>query len=377
MRVNAYLRFSIMQRTAAASIAIVIISGIYLLTIIEGQMFRDYHGLDVVQRKEMLQASGSQASGSVDVPRYLRTIVVPAASTVVDQHALENPWNVTREQLKSEYYSELSNKIAHNYTLFIDYEKNGNDTSNATLDSNKMYVSQRNLTLTEYNPNIHRFDLLQNHSTFFYPQRIKDVRGYMLQGEYYIGLPWANESTRRYNESIGIPNNIEELVPAAREVWNRSMEDWYNMSEIKNRRTGGWRIATDYLNSTYDSTDYYNPGDGVEVGAYPAGDVGWDDASGWDHNSIVFYGWYKASDNYPVTQMPADVQRDTNEISKRIVQHTLDYVNQTFSPHDWSGPSYGNFTNIYGKKKEIIDWGLTGSAVGRVAGDYDAALNSS
>ncbi len=57
-----------MQRTAAASIAIVIISGIYLLTIIEGQMFRDYHGLDVVQRKEMLQASGSQASGSIDIP---------------------------------------------------------------------------------------------------------------------------------------------------------------------------------------------------------------------------------------------------------------------------------------------------------------------
>ncbi len=147
-----------MQRTAAASIAIVIISGIYLLTIIEGQMFRDYHGLDVVQRKDMLQASGSQASGSVDVPRYLRTIVVPAASTVVDQHALENPWNVTREQLKSEYYLELNNKIAYNYTLFIDYEKNGNgygyrnETSNTTLDSNKMYVNQKNLTLIQVVP---------------------------------------------------------------------------------------------------------------------------------------------------------------------------------------------------------------------------------
>ena len=366
-----------MQRTAAASIAIVIISGIYLLTIIEGQMFRDYHGLDVVQRKDMLQASGAQASGSVDIPRYLRTIVSPGAEAVVNRHALENPWNVTREQLKNEYYSELSNKITYNYTLFVDYEKNGNTTSNTTLDSNKMFVNQKNLTLVEYNPNIHRFDLLQNHTTLFYPQRIKEVRGYMLQGEYNIGLPWSNESTRKYNESIGIPNNIEELVPAAREVWNRSMEDWYTMSEIKNRKAGGWRIAADYLNSTYDSTDYYNPGNGLEVGAYPAGDVGWDDASGWDHNSIVFYGWYEASENYPMTQMPSDVQKDSNEISKRIVQHTYDYVNLTFSPPDWSGPSYGNFTNIYGKKKEIIEWGLTGSAVGRVIGGYDVALNSS
>ena len=372
-----------MQRTAAASIAIVIISGIYLLTIIEGQMFRDYHGLDVAQRKDILQALGAQASGSVDVPRYLRTIVVPAASTVVDRHALENPWNVTREQLKSEYYSELSNEITYNYTLSLDYEKNsygneiGNETSNITLDKNKMYVIQKNLTLMKYNPDIHRFDLLQNHTTMFYPQRIKEVRGYMLQGEYDIGLPWTNESSRRYNESIGIPNNIEELVPAAREVWNRSMEDWYNMSEIRNRRTGGWQIAADYLNSTYDSTDYYSPGNGLEAGAYPAGDVGWDDASGWDHNSIVFYGWYKASDNYPMTQMPSDVQRDSNEISKRIVQHTYDYVNRTFSPPDWSGRSYGNFTNIYGEKKEIIEWALTGSAVGRVVGGYDAALNSS
>jgi hypothetical protein len=370
-----------MQRTAAASIAIVVISGIYLLTIIEGQMFRDYHGLDVVQRKEMLQASGSQASGSVDLPRYLRTIVSPGAEEVVNRHALENPWNVTREQLKSEYYSELSNKISYNYTLFIDYEKNEtgseNGTSNTTLDNNKMYVNQKNLTLTEYNPDIHRFDLLQNHTTLFYPQRIKDVRGYMLQGEYYIGLPWANESAIRYNESIGIPNNIEELVPAAREVWNRSMEDWYNMSEFRIRSSGGWRIAADHLNSTYDSTDYYSPGDGLEAGAYPSGDVGWGDASGWDHNSIVFYGWYKASDNYPMTQMPSDIQRDSNEISKRIVQHTFDYVNLTFSPPDWSGPSYGNFTDIYGEKKEIIEWGLTGSAVGRVVGGYDSALNSS
>ncbi len=297
---------------------------------------------------------------------------------VVNRRALENSWNVTRQQLKSEYYSELSNKIAYNYTLFLDYEKNdyGNETSNDTLKNNKMYVLQKNLTLIEYDATIHGFDFLQNHTTLFYPQRIKNVHGYMLQGEYYIGLLWANESTRRYNESIGIPNNIEELVPAAREVRNRSMEDWYNMSEIKNRETGGWRIAADYLNSTYDSTDYFSPGDGLEVGTYPAGDVGWNYASGWDHNSIVFYGWHKASDNYPMAQMPSDVQKDSNEISKRIVQHTYDYVNLTFSPPDWSGPSYGNFTNIYGEKKEIIEWGLTGSAVGRVVGGYDDALDS-
>lgn len=358
-----------MQRTAAASIAIAIIAGIYLLTIVEGEMFRDYHGLDVAQRKDMLQAIGAQASGSVDVPRYLRTSVVPAAKTVVDKYALTNPWNVTQEQIKESYYDELTNRITHNYSLVLDYDRNASDPAN------EMYVSQRNLSLTKFNSSTDRFDLLQNRTTMFYPQRIKDVRGYMFTGRYEVGMPWGNESVGQYNYSIGIPNNIDELVVAAREVWNRSVEDYYNMSEILNRTNGGWAIAADYLNKTYDSTEDYSPGNGLEAGPYPSGDVGWDESTGWDHNSIVFYGWKKASERYPYNQMPADVQNDSVEISNRIVAHTWNYANITFSPPDWNGPSYGNFTNINGERKEIIEWGLSGTSIGRVTGGYDEALN--
>ncbi|WAM22680.1 MAG: hypothetical protein OI715_00875 (plasmid) [Candidatus Methanoperedens sp.] len=358
-----------MQRTAAASIAIAIIAGIYLLTIVEGEMFRDYHGLDVAQRKDILQAIGAQASGSVDVPRYLRTIIVPAAKTVVDNYALTNPWNVTQEQIKDAYYDELTNRMNHNYSLILDYDKNTSDPAN------KMYVSQQNVSLTRFNSSTDRFDLLQNRTTMFYPQRIKDVRGYMFTGQYEIGMPWGNESVRQYNYSIGIPNNIDELVVAAREVWNRSVEDYYNMSEILNRTNGGWKIAADYLNEIYDSTEDYSPGNGLESGPYPSGDVGYDDATGWDHNSIVFYGWKKASELYPQNQMPADIQNDSVEISNRIIAHTSNYANLTFSPPEWGGPSYGNFTNIYGEKKEIIEWGLTGTSVARVVGGYDEALN--
>jgi hypothetical protein len=188
-------------------------------------------------------------------------------------------------------------------------------------------------------------------------------------------MPWGNESVTQYNYSIGIPNNVDELVVAAREVWNSSVEDWFNMSEILIRTEGGWKIAADYLNQTYDSTEYYSPGDGLEAGAYPSGDVGWDEPTGWDHNSIVFYGWIKASERYPWNQMPADIQNNSVEISNRIVMHTSNYANITFSPPDWHGPSYGNFTNIYGEKKEIIEWGLTGTSIGRVIGGYDEALN--
>ncbi|MGB8217417.1 MAG: hypothetical protein WCE94_08955 [Candidatus Methanoperedens sp.] len=358
-----------MQRTAAASIAIAIIAGIYLLTIVEGGMFRDYHGLDVAQRKDILQAIGAQASGSVDVPRYLRTIVVPAAKTVVDIHGLTNPWNITKEQMEGDYYNELRSMLINNYTLILDFDKNTSDTAN------KMYVSQKNLSLTKFNSSTDRFDLLQNRTTMFYPQRIKDVHGYMFTGQYEVGMPWGNESVRQYNYSIGIPNNIGELVPAAREVWNRSVEDWYNMSEILIRAEGGWEIAADYLNETYDSTEYYRPGNGLEAGAYPSGDVGWDESTGWDHNSIVFYGWKQASELYPQNQMPADVQNDSVEISNRIVAHTSNYVNLTFSPPEWGGPSYGNFTNINGERKEIIEWGLSGTAIGRVVGGYDEALS--
>ncbi len=359
-----------MQRTAAASIAIAIIAGIYLLTIIEGQMFRDYHGLDVDQRKDILQAIGAQASGSVDVPRYLRTIITPAAKTVVDKHALANPWNITREQIKNDYYDELNYRITNNYTLTLDYDKNASDAEN------RMYVSQKNLSFTEFNPAAHRFDLLQNRTTMFYPQRINDVRGYMFTGRYEIGMPWGNESVSQYNYSIGIPNNVEELVVAAREVWNRSVEDWQNMSEVFIRTEGGWGIAADYLNETYDSTEYYSPGDGLEAGAHPYGDVGWDESTGWDKNSIVFYGWKKASERYPWNQMPADIQNNSVDISNRIVAHTWNYANITFSPPDWYGPSYGNFTNIYGERKEIIEWGLTGTSIGRIIGGYDEALIS-
>jgi hypothetical protein len=351
----------------------VIIAGIYLLTIIEGQMFRDYHGLDVAQRKDMLQAIGAQASGSVDVPRYLRTIVVPAAKTIVDRHALENPWNITKEQIQSEYENELSDRIRYNYTLYRDYERNLSEPDN------KMYVSSENLTLVKYDSSntSQGFDLIQNRTTMFYPQRIKDVRGKFFTGSYKVGMPWGNESVVSYNYSIGMPNNIEQLVVAAREVWNRSVEDWFNMSEINNRSTGGWKIAADYLNETHDSGDYYSPGDGLESGAYPEGDVGYDDITGFDHNSIVFYGWRKASEHYPRNQMPSDLQNEGNEISKRIVQHTWNYANLTFSPPEWDGPSYGNFTDINGNKQEIIVWGLNGTSIVKVAGGYDQALSGS
>ncbi len=360
-----------MQRTAAASIAIAIIAGIYLLTIVEGEMFRNYHGLDVAQRKDILQAIGAQASGSVDVPRYLRTIVVPAAETVVDRNAFENPNNVTGEQLWSEYEYELMHRINYNYALHVDYDRN------LSSSNNKMYVSSSNLTIVKYNSTnaSQGFDLIQNHTTMFYPQRIKDVKGDFVTGYYQVGMPWGNESDVTYNYSIGLPNNIEQLDVAAREIWNRSVEDWKNMSGINNISSGGWKIAADYLNSTHDSGDWYSPGNGLEVGSFPEGDVGYNDSTGWDHDSIVFYGWHKASEKYPRNVMPSDLQNEGNKISNRIVQHTWNYANTTFSPPEWGGPSYGNFTDTNGNTEQIIQWSLNGTAIVQIVGGYDKALN--
>ncbi len=599
-----------MQRTSAAAIAIVILAGIYLLTVMEGEMFRDYHGLNVAQRKDMLQAMGAQASGSVDEPRYLRTIAVPAAETVVSRHAFQNPWNITKEQILNEYENELDSEVTYGYALFSDYDRN------LSSQNNKMYVSSGNLMIVKYAPSTfylknndsagnadvivnygvpgdvpivgdrtwqhvttigvydpntgtfylknsntggtsditvqfgpggndfvpvtgdwngggtdtigvyqkstgtfylkdsntggaaditvqfgpggndylpltgdwngdgtdtigvyqkstgtfylkdsntggaaditvqfgpggndfvpvtgdwngdgtdtigvyqkstgtfylknsnsagnadvtfqfgpggsayvplagdwtgqgnttvgiytsEAFDLMQNHTTMFYPDRIQAVKGDFISGQYVIGMPWGNESDTEYNYSMGLPNNIEQLVVAAREVWNRSVEDWINMSGIDNPFSGGWEIAADYLNSTHDSGDWYSPGNGLEVGAFPTGDVGYNDSTGWDHDSIVFYGWHKASERYPWNQMPADLQNEGNEISKRIVQHTWNYANNTFSPPEWGGSSYGNFTDINGNVQEIIEWSLNGTSNVQVVGGYDKALNTS